>query len=1393
MKRQMTVSEMLSILKSEKIKTWFDLGIFIDRFRETKPLPAVKFDGTFKDFKKRITDGGIAFITFLYSVDGVTIEVEKYAKIFRKIFKGIKVHYICGRFYPESYKLIDQRTVKHEIAEMRAFDSWKLYKDFYFTKLERGCKKYNELIIKFWHEVLIITEKLGAYIEANNINLLYLVNICSNPGNVSMALATIFVAEFLGIPVINNNHDFYWEGGNRNIDILERGLKEGPRDFFFNNADIGEVFSIIEVLMPWESRNWMNVNINQQQSQRLINDKGHNPANIAEIGTAVDTDKYFNVSKRERINTFFQFERILSRYSSALISYSVSDVIKNNLVDRKDPRPILIGAKTRPVEKFLAENIIFLQPTRIIARKRIELGFKLVKRLFNNVHFIERLKITPNLKLTIIVTGPIAGGHFEYFQKLIIRFSELLNIIEPNLRNKVYLAFLFSELDKESFKNRFDKPVGVPELYNIASLVLLPSGTEGRGLPIIEATACGTPIFCRRYFPKNVYSEVIGEHLPEIERLKVVEFTGKKITSKHADEVFDRVMFPHKYTEEILHNKNAILNRYSLEALTNNINSILYTLYNQILPNDKSIEIVKAEISRYKKIVNFSNDDLRAILRTENRHFLPGFGRLAFMLNLKSLIDPSAFRLEEQQIRGFVHSYAVKLLGDYSAFNIPPEKKLKFFNAVDNIFQYREGKVKIRHDHSFAYRHRNKNYYPYQDFTVQELTGLVNLLFMRIVNPKARKIVDENPHFFTDWNLALAELTSSPDIAIDDRVRLIKKLQTNIPIGIFPGDYVKYELEFFALQSVRSRLRLTIEEELDDNMIKKNKKWLAPVYIFAHTKPIGKWYNKDDIINYIQSGREKELFLLYKRGLIKIIESSQLCLGIHFPQMGTKALKVLKYIRDNKGFLISNRQFASIMSDVIDIDCFHIGKAIHPITASIMGIPVNSGYIQFIPAGIRATLAFPSPIQTARDLNQIMNGKLFNNAIKKYGEEELFQIIKRDAEERGSPVNFVLANLEGRKEKNNEIEYKYLSDIYSDGLPWNGVYAKVNINGSDHKWIFRVVSSNSGTKKVTTLADEFTRETGNNVKIAWNGGYILNPELVGKLGLPDSYIGTPLGLLVSDKKVVSPPLYNKVAFMVNINGKPDIRRVNSKKGITVSRGKTKVIINSENYNREDPGPEPCYYDLLYKSGEIIAKDRVIVRLSGNIIKDIIRNSNTVKIIPVGLTLSFPADKFPEDFDEAEAELALKVNGINNILHAVEAGPLLVDEGKMGIDMDAGGWTTMNSINTQAARLDYTDMRGPKIAAGLDRDGNLLVLTVNGRIRESVGATHIDMAEIMIRLGAYKAMGFDPGGSSTLVVNGEVLNISPYNKEYEKNMYSMPPEPRAVSNAILGYCEYEISI
>ncbi|HKK63682.1 MAG TPA: phosphodiester glycosidase family protein, partial [Bacteroidales bacterium] len=146
-------------------------------------------------------------------------------------------------------------------------------------------------------------------------------------------------------------------------------------------------------------------------------------------------------------------------------------------------------------------------------------------------------------------------------------------------------------------------------------------------------------------------------------------------------------------------------------------------------------------------------------------------------------------------------------------------------------------------------------------------------------------------------------------------------------------------------------------------------------------------------------------------------------------------------------------------------------------------------------------------------------------------------------------------------------------------------------------------------------------------------------------------------------------------------------------------------------------------------------------------------------------------------------LEIHLPGMDNLLHAVEAGPILLKDRQVAIDMTLEGWTTQKSINTQAARMDYTDMRGPKIAAGINKQNDILVLAVNGRIRESVGATHHDMANILLNYDVTDALGFDPGGSSTLILDGEQLNISPYNADYLRNPYAAPPQPRFVSSAI----------
>ena len=1378
-------------LRSEKIETWFDLGLFLDRVRDQPPKAF--FNGNLMKFNRHVEKGGIGMVTFYYNIDGITVEANKYAKILKNIYHDVPIHYIAGEIHPRAEHLIDSPHQK-EIKELNGFDNWPLYATFFKEKLERGSAAYNQLITDFWEETLTIVEKLGGYIEEQGINLLYVINVCSNPGNVSLALAIVLLSEYYGIPVVNNNHDFYWEGGNRKVDIETKGLKKGPRDFFFTNADVGEFFSVIEMIYPWQRKSWMTVNINKVQFDKVIHTLGHNPANVAQISTAIEYNSDIHFSKRNILRAFKQVATIFENEHETITVNTVEDYIQS----APDFTPVLLGHETVEAFDFVNNNIVFLQPTRVISRKWIEQNFNLISTLVEKKRFRQKFEDNPGLKISLIVSGPIPPGQVHYFTTLLNDYKKFVKKLPKKFRSKIFLGFLFSEFDKDTFKNKYKSPVNISHLYNIASLILLPSETEGRGLPILEAAASGTPIFCRQYSPVAVYEDVIGTHLSESKRLKVLDFKGKKLSKKLINNIINQVFYPQNNLHTIQHNLNVVKDRYSYEALENNLREVLIRLHFQLQSIAKGIAVDEMQIifKRYEQTISTEHPDVKAIMNVETRHYMPGYGRLSFMIYLKSLIDPSFFRVEEQLFRGRILHYAYKIqqsLKDHSS--VSEKQVLRYFNLVEAIFEYEREEYEIRHDHAIAYRHRNKKHLAYMDYTYQELIGLVNMIYQEVFHPitKAKPFI--SPQFFIDWELALHQLTNSETLAIDDRKRLSSMLKRNTMIGYFPGKYIRHELEYFILQPFRELLGLKVEDELTEELLIERKNEFECSYIFVAEPVEDIWFSNHFITEYIESDQEPELTLLYDHGLIQIVKTKQWCNGVHFGQMGEEALAKLKLIKANNGFLITNGEQASMMTDIIDIDHFHIGKAADPMTARVMGIPENSGFIQFVPAGVRTTLAYPTPIQTSLEFSEVLSAPLFKQLAHEYGEEELFKLMGEDAATNGTPIKRFLTSLANKDtSKQASITCDFIGGIYDDGLPWNGVMAQTNTKKIN--WEFNAYLGKNGPKNVPTLLKEYAQEyhSDKDIKLAWNGGYILNPELVGKLGLSEQYIGSPLGLLVLDSKVQCPPLFNKPAFLIYKDGRIDIEKVKCDQGFIIQKGNEKLEFPAMGYNTllEDM---PCFYDLFHEEQEILANGQVIVRLAGTTVKEIIRTKKgqTVPIIPVGVTLCIPEELFSEHIFAIETPVDLILtaqedNGVqwSEIAYAIEAGPMLLEKGECVIDMHAEGWKTQHSIRTQAARLDFTDMRGPKIAIGIDDEGVLKVLAVNGRIRESVGATHYDMAGILKAQGMKKAMGFDPGGSSTLYVNGEIMNISPYNKRYEENIFSLPPEPRFVSNIILGW-------
>jgi glycosyltransferase involved in cell wall biosynthesis len=1377
---------MLTSLREEKIATWFDLGLLLDRLREDRPRPLGRAPTDFATFGQNVASG-IGFVTFEFGIDGVSMEITKYIEALHLFLENPKIHYISGHFDELLDHIITPSEAWHTIETMRGFDKWPSYRDFFSRKLDRGEPRYNELIGRLWSEVLITCERLGEIVEENDIRLLFLANTNSNPGNVGVALATVFVSEHLGIPVVNNCHDFYWEGGASAVERAVDGTSRGPRDHFFTNAHVGEIFSVIEMLYPWESRGWISACINTTQVDTLSKRFGHNPANVSEIGTAIDTRRYMILDRHRTKEAWSQVREILSAGRSKLPARAVGDVLEEGRFTAEARRPMLIAGNKQANVDFANANTIFLQATRIISRKRIEVNFKLIEKLFGNPRFLKAFLDHPEEKLTLLISGPVAPGNDPYLERLIREFSKLVPRLPAAVRNRVYVAFLFSRFDHREFRAQHSDPIGMPELYNIASLAVLPSKTEGRSLPLIEAAACGVLILTRRYEPSEVFSAVIGENLAREDRLDVTVFRGAHFKDSTIETLSERLLSTDAPEDIRRHNRQVVERRFSIEILTRDLGQILETLHLQMQEPKRWMKRANEAMQQFAERVAVKSPKLDALLETRQREYLPGFGRMGFMLMLKSLIDPSYFRIEEQRLRGMAFEFAMQLMRETSqARDLGPEDCAGFYNTVDSLFLVRDGELPIQVDHSLAYRHRNRRRYGYREFTPQELTGVIASIHRDAFGPlPSIEVAHEATHQMANW-AAMVERCFGGDVPeIDDRDFLYERLGENVPVAIFPGALTEHELEVFVLQAARRRLGLGIHEELTEKQTRRIDR-LAPITIIQRRERLPGGVSAQSLEKYLVNRADWELRLLYERGVCRVVASEQISVGIDFRQLGVEAIEVLDEVRAAKGFIVALCPHAAMTTDAATLDRFHIGRATDPMTANILGITLGASYVAWAPAGLRPTLAYPTPVQTAKSLSDTLHTRGFARLRKRLGGSKLRTALREDAISRGSRVEDLLTRLgTSKRSKRGRVEAETLNGVYADGFPWSGAIASVP--PSQRPLRYAILSSNRGNQTVPEFVRRFNRSRSRRAQIAWNGGYILNPELVGKLGLPESYIGSPLGLIISNGKLLSPPLFNKPAFLVGEDRKLSIRRVSCERGLTLRARRTTLELGPETRNLENPGAGPCFYDLFHDSPTLPGDGRSIVRLVGNRIMEIAntKSGENPPVLPVGLVISFPAGGVPSEW-EVGRTLAIEVAGLDGIANAVEAGPLLLDDGKIAIDMEREGWKTRASIQTQAARIDYLDMRGPKIAIGLDDRGTLVVLAVNGRIRESVGATHVDMAEILFERGMRSAMGFDPGGSATLVVGKEILNISPYNHDYERNVYSLPPEPRSVANAVVGY-------
>lgn len=103
---------------------------------------------------------------------------------------------------------------------------------------------------------------------------------------------------------------------------------------------------------------------------------------------------------------------------------------------------------------------------------------------------------------------------------------------------------------------------------------------------------------------------------------------------------------------------------------------------------------------------------------------------------------------------------------------------------------------------------------------------------------------------------------------------------------------------------------------------------------------------------------------------------------------------------------------------------------------------------------------------------------------------------------------------------------------------------------------------------------------------------------------------------------------------------------------------------------------------------------------------------------------------------------------------VNGGPVLVRNGRIHITPQRDGFVRPTSPSTY---YGFSAERNPRTFAGVDSRGRTIIATADGRSTASLGLSITETGAVARALGMVNALNLDGGGSTTMVVDGQVTN------------------------------------
>lgn len=270
------------------------------------------------------------------------------------------------------------------------------------------------------------------------------------------------------------------------------------------------------------------------------------------------------------------------------------------------------------------------------------------------------------------------------------------------------------------------------------------------------------------------------------------------------------------------------------------------------------------------------------------------------------------------------------------------------------------------------------------------------------------------------------------------------------------------------------------------------------------------------------------------------------------------------------------------------------------------------------------------------------------------------------------------------------------------------------------------------------------------------------------------FLGDPAGVFIIDGKILSESRDSRITMFISNEREPrphapfiyetmvDFWRAETIAAIMFGRPERQLLVSG--LNRERKPFEVIVYTSEF--GERTPASDVsvleVVNENGRIKAVSLTNGST--IIPSSGSI---VTMDPGQADRFENTIGTRIDDSTRSLRplyedAVAGVPQLIKNSKIDIT-----WEQEKSSKS------FVETRHPRTAVAKLKDGKFLMLTADGRTEQSAGLDLYDLAAYFLELGATDAMNLDGGGSTTMFLDGKVVN-RPSDKEGE----------RKVSDAIL---------